>query len=108
MHVHQDKRRFDLLRELARERRAGGILALAGREDGISGVESLIMPGMRDASNLELAPLFVLFAQGFALLQSLSLGLTPDRPDPSGTVNRVVQGVTIHPWNGAGGHVPRR
>jgi signal transduction histidine kinase len=43
-----------------------------------------------------------------ALLQSLSLGLTPDRPDPSGTVNRVVQGVTIHPWNGAGGHVPRR
>jgi tagatose-6-phosphate ketose/aldose isomerase len=99
---------LDLLRELARERRAGGILALAGREDGISGVESLIMPGMRDASNLELAPLFVLFAQGFALLQSLSLGLTPDRPDPSGTVNRVVQGVTIHPWNGAGGHVPRR
>ena len=98
----------DLLRELARERRAGAVLALAGRADGIGGVESLIMPGMGDATDLELAPLYVLFAQGFALLQSLALGLTPDRPDPAGTVNRVVQGVTIHPWNGAGGHVPRR
>ena len=99
---------LDLLRELAREKRAGAVLALAGRADGIGGVESLIMPGMSDATDLELAPLYVLFAQGFALLQSLALGLTPDRPDPAGTVNRVVQGVTIHPWNGAGGHVPRR
>jgi tagatose-6-phosphate ketose/aldose isomerase len=66
------------------------------------------MPGMSEASDLELAPLFVLVAQSYALLQSLALGLTPDRPDPSGTVNRVVQGVTIHPWNGAGGLVPRR
>jgi tagatose-6-phosphate ketose/aldose isomerase len=41
-------------------------------------------------------------------LQSLELGLSPDRPDPAGTVNRVVQGVTIHPWNGSGGYVPRR
>jgi tagatose-6-phosphate ketose/aldose isomerase len=98
---------LDLLRELAREKRAGAVLALAGRADGIGGVESLIMPGMGDATDLELAPLYVLFAQGFALLQSLALGLTPDRPDPAGTVNRVVQGVTIHPWNGAGGHVPR-
>ena len=57
---------------------------------------------MSDAPDLELAPLLVLVAQSFALLQSLALGLTPDRPDPAGTVNRVVQGVTIHPWNGAG------
>jgi tagatose-6-phosphate ketose/aldose isomerase len=99
---------LDLLNELAREGRAGGLLALAGGPDGIGEVEKLIMPGMQDAPDLELAPLFVLFAQGFAFLQSLALGLTPDRPDPAGTVNRVVQGVTIHPWNGAGGHVPRR
>jgi tagatose-6-phosphate ketose/aldose isomerase len=31
-----------------------------------------------------------------ALHQSLRLGLTPDSPFPDGTVNRVVQGVTIH------------
>ncbi len=99
---------LDLLRELEREGRAGGILALGARTDGVGGVESLIIPGMSDAADLEIAPLFVLFAQAFALLQSLALGLTPDRPDPAGTVNRVVQGVTIHPWNGAGGHVSRR
>jgi tagatose-6-phosphate ketose/aldose isomerase len=98
----------DLLRELEREGRAGGLLALAGRPDGVGCVDGLIIPGMDRAPDLELAPLYVLFAQAYALLQSLALGLTPDRPDPAGTVNRVVQGVTIHPWNGAGGHVPRR
>ena len=47
-------------------------------------------------------------AQSYALLQSLALGLTPDGRTPAGIVNRVVQGVTIHPWNGAGRDVPRR
>jgi len=98
----------DLLHELERDGRAGAVLALGGRTDGASRAEELIMPGMSEASDLELAPLLVMVAQSFALLQSLELGLTPDRPDPGGTVNRVVQGVTIHPWNGAGGHVPRR
>jgi tagatose-6-phosphate ketose/aldose isomerase len=99
---------LDLLHELGREGRAGALLALGARDDGVGGVESLIMPGMSAAPDLEIAPLLVLFAQAYALLASLALGLTPDRPDPAGTVNRVVQGVTIHPWNGAGGHVPRR
>jgi tagatose-6-phosphate ketose/aldose isomerase len=98
----------DLLHELEREGRAGAVLALGGRADGESRAEKLIMPGMSEASDLELSPLLVLVAQSYALLQSLELGLTPDRPDPAGTVNRVVQGVTIHPWNGAGGDVPRR
>ncbi len=40
---------------------------------------------------------FVVFAQQFALQTSLQLGLTPDNPFPSGEVNRVVQGVIVHP-----------
>jgi tagatose-6-phosphate ketose/aldose isomerase len=98
----------DLLHELAREGRAGALLALGARADGVGDVDSLMIPGMDHAPDLELAPLYVVFAQAFALLQSLELGLTPDRPDPAGTVNRVVQGVTIHPWDGAGNDVPRR
>ena len=75
----------DLLRELRRDGRAGGLLALGARPDGIGDVESLIIPGMSDASDLELVPLLVLVAQSFALIQSLALGLTPDsrtRPAP--------------------------
>lgn len=98
----------DLMQELARDGRAGHLLALAGREDGTGTVERLVYPGMGNAPDLELVPMHALFAQSFALLQSLALGLTPDRPDATGTVNRVVQGVTIHPWNGAGSDVPRR
>jgi tagatose-6-phosphate ketose/aldose isomerase len=98
----------DLLQELTRDRRAGHVLALAGRDDGLGSVERLIAPGMADAADLELVPMLALFAQTFALLQSLALGLAPDRPDATGTVNRVVRGVTIHPWNGTDRDVPRR
>ena len=48
-----------------------------------------------------------LFAQIYALRQSLLLGVTPDRPNAAGVVNRVVQGVTIHRWQPAGRDVPR-
>jgi tagatose-6-phosphate ketose/aldose isomerase len=44
------------------------------------------------------AVVLVVVAQVLALHQSLAHGLTPDNPFPSGTVNRVVQGVTIHPF----------
>ena len=31
-------------------------------------------------------------------MQSLSLGITPDNPCPTGEVNRVVKGVTLYPY----------
>ena len=43
-----------------------------------------------------LAPLWLGLAQRYALQRSLAQGLDPDNPFPDGTVNRVVQGVTIH------------
>lgn len=83
----------DLLAELRRDGRAGEILALSGRDG-----EHVRIEGMAEANDLELALPYVLVAQTFALTQSLALGLTPDRPNAAGVVNRVVQGVTIHPW----------
>lgn len=41
---------------------------------------------------------FIVVAQTVALLNSVRVGNTPDTPSPSGTVNRVVKGVTIHPF----------
>jgi tagatose-6-phosphate ketose/aldose isomerase len=98
----------DLLHELQRDARAGGLLALGASPDGIERSEQLLFEDMRDATDIELAPLNAIVAQSFALTQSLALGLTPDRPNSAGIVNRVVQGVTIHPWNGSGRDVPGR
>ncbi|MBA4494168.1 SIS domain-containing protein [Paenactinomyces guangxiensis] len=41
---------------------------------------------------------YLLYGQLFAMFNSLSLGIDPDNPSPSGTVNRVVKGVHIHPF----------
>lgn len=40
----------------------------------------------------------IMVAQTIALLCSVKVGNTPDTPSPSGTVNRVVKGVTIYPY----------
>ena len=42
---------------------------------------------------------YVMVAQTVALRTAVKVGNTPDTPSPTGTVNRVVKGVTIHPLN---------
>ncbi|SUY46251.1 tagatose-6-phosphate aldose/ketose isomerase [Clostridium putrefaciens] len=42
---------------------------------------------------------FVVFAQLFGMFNSLRLGISPDNPRPDGSVNRVVKGVSIYPFN---------
>ena len=49
-------------------------------------------------NNVELGLAYITFAQSLSVLKSLSMGLTPDNPCPSGEVNRVVQGVTLYPY----------
>lgn len=41
---------------------------------------------------------FIMAAQTVSLLSSIKVGNIPDTPSASGTVNRVVKGVTIHPY----------
>lgn len=41
----------------------------------------------------------VMFGQTIALLTSIKVNNKPDTPSPTGTVNRVVKGVTIHEFN---------
>jgi tagatose-6-phosphate ketose/aldose isomerase len=55
------------------------------------------LAGLDGAPDVALALPFVVVAQLLALRMSLALGCTPDDPFPTGEVNRVVQGVTIHP-----------
>lgn len=43
--------------------------------------------------------LYIIFPQVLALKKSAQLGVTPDNPSPSGSLNRVVQGVTIYDYS---------
>ncbi|MBW8822915.1 MAG: SIS domain-containing protein [Xanthomonadales bacterium] len=83
----------DLLDELRRDGIAGQVLSIGPSVDGDSDDVTLRVPVLPDAW---LAPLWLTFAQRYALRRSVALGFTPDNPFPDGTVNRVVQGVTIH------------
>ena len=55
------------------------------------------LPGLGRDDDAVLALPCLVAAQWFAYESSLALGLTPDNPFPNGEVNRVVEGVTIHP-----------
>ncbi|MEU4191774.1 SIS domain-containing protein [Kribbella sp. NPDC026611] len=57
----------------------------------------LQIDGVADVNDAPLALPYVVIAQLLALRFSVALGRTPDNPFPDGEVNRVVQGVTIHP-----------
>lgn len=98
----------DLLEELRRDGRAGAILALSGRADGRLPGEHVLFAGMDGASDIELSLLHVIVAQCYALTESLAHGLQPDVPNAAGVVNRVVQGVTIYPWQEQDEDVPGR
>lgn len=88
----------DLIRELRDDGIAAQVLAV-GPEDESEGLPSGVPVPDLSGEALDdtwLMPLWLIAAQLLALHKSVALGLTPDNPFPDGTVNRVVQGVTIH------------
>ena len=92
---------MDLLRELRSDAVAARVVALSAHAVGAAESQDdwITVPAAADASNLALCFPYVVFAQSFAILQSLALKIRPDTPNPRGVVNRVVQGVSIYPWN---------
>ena len=88
---------LDILNELRRTVSAGSLVAISADGDEAEQVETWTLPGLQDLPDTALALPAVICAQLIALALSLSLGCTPDNPFPSGEVNRVVQGVTLHP-----------
>jgi tagatose-6-phosphate ketose/aldose isomerase len=88
------------------------VLALSGRPEPEFGADCLALHGVGAAgagviADIALALPYIVFCQCLALRMSLELGLRPDTPSRSGTVNRVVRGVTIYPFGAEAGHVPR-
>jgi tagatose-6-phosphate ketose/aldose isomerase len=91
---------LDLLQELRRSRGAEHVLAVtADHGDDVSRDSEWLVPDAADLPDTALAVPAVVAAQLIAVSSSMALGLTADNPFPSGEVNRVVQGVRIHPFD---------
>lgn len=87
---------LDLIAEL-RDKKIGYLVGIA--DEALAGsVFDLVIPSV--APNLEdtlRTPFEILAAQFLGYHLSLRNGLNPDNPSPDGVINRVVQGVVIHP-----------
>jgi len=93
------KYEHDLLLELRRDQVAGRCLTVGFSADGDEATDIALPTQQSSAAPMTdawLAPLWLLMAQQYALHQSALLQLRPDNPFTGGTVNRVVQGVTIY------------
>ncbi|MDN3017439.1 SIS domain-containing protein [Paenibacillus sp. BSR1-1] len=90
---------LDMLNELRQDQIAGYICAIAvDGETNYTGDTFLFDSDARIIPDAYMSLPYVMIGQTIALLASIKVGNTPDTPSPSGTVNRVVQGVTIHEY----------
>ena len=89
---------LDILNEINGDEIAQKTIAV--QQDGATKFEgeSFTFAGFDAMPEGYLALPFVMVAQTISLLNSVRVGNTPDTPSPTGTVNRVVKGVTIHPF----------
>lgn len=97
------RRRYeiDLIKEMGPQRKGNKIVAVMNKP--AEGLEDLVdyiiqIPVGSEKENVLLGFDYILFAQTLAVMKSLSLGITPDNPCPTGEVNRVVKGVTLYPY----------
>ncbi len=95
------KYELDLIKEISSQRKKNKLVVIANNSN--NELESLAdyiysYNINNNLNNVELGLAYITFAQSLSVLKSLSMGLTPDNPCPSGEVNRVVQGVTLYPY----------
>ena len=88
---------LDLVREVAGDEIARKVILLTDKAEGLAQVEEVEMPSKLLDDVYRTFP-YIIYGQLFALLTSLKVKNRPDTPSPTGTVNRVVQGVVIHPF----------
>ncbi|CAH1228835.1 putative galactosamine-6-phosphate deaminase/isomerase [Vibrio harveyi] len=87
---------LDLFNEIRRDKQALAHIALTELS---LNEDDVFEFGKLDLGDQWLCFPFILFCQMLAFEKSLQLGFGPDNPCPTGEVNRVVQGVTIYPFN---------
>ncbi len=86
----------DLLREL-RAKKIGHLVGIASPADAEGLFDEVIPAVAPHADDALRTPYEILGPQLLGYHLSLRIGLNPDSPSPDGVINRVVQGVIIHP-----------
>jgi tagatose-6-phosphate ketose/aldose isomerase len=89
---------MDLIGEL-RAKKIGYLVGIANRQDGDELFDEVIPALAPDADDALRTPYEIVGPQLLGYHLSLRTGLNPDNPSPEGIINRVVQGVRIHPAN---------
>lgn len=97
------RRRYelDLIKEMAGQRKGNKIAVVYNKAcaeaEELADYTVQFQVG-QEMENIMLGLNFIMFAQTLAVMKSLSMGITPDNPCPTGEVNRVVKGVTLYPY----------
>ena len=87
---------LDLVREVAGDQIARRVVLLSDQAFGLDNVKEVALGCGGVLNDVYRVFPYIVYGQLFALLTSLKVGNRPDTPSPTGTVNRVVQGVIIH------------
>ena len=90
---------LDLVREVAGDQIARQVVLLTDQVAGIEHVREVLVEASADSLDIYRAFPYIIYGQLISLLTSLKVQNRPDTPSPTGTVNRVVQGVIIHPFH---------
>jgi tagatose-6-phosphate ketose/aldose isomerase len=88
---------LDIIAELRSTMAPGSVIAVEAGDDGTPDEGSWRLAGAGDIEDAALALPAVICAQLIGLKAAVLRGIRPDNPFPSGEVNRVVHGVTLHP-----------
>jgi tagatose-6-phosphate ketose/aldose isomerase len=98
-HPYTRKYDLDILKEMQQDNISSYICAIS--VDGEINYDGHTFSFGSEAGSIPdayLALPFVMIGQTVSLLASIKVGNTPDTPSPTGTVNRVVKGVTIYEY----------
>ena len=87
---------LDLVREVAGDQIARRVVLLSDQTFGLENVKEVALGCGGVLNDVYRVFPYIIYGQLFSLLTSLKVGNRPDTPSPTGTVNRVVQGVIIH------------
>ena len=90
----------DLMRELKTDSRSAAIVELS---PGTLAADLELASEATGLHDVWLSLVYVVYCQLLALHKAMALGVEADSPCTTGEVNRVVNGVTIYPFNGASG-----